>query len=124
MIGATHVEAGAVVVGHDDDVGVVLGIEFEAGKDPVGVTFAFVGPIHGLKDGFSGIESLGGGVLGPLRPARPILVTRSSTDWLFAIAREFICWIFIIFHEGTLSNGVGHPRGYPAGIRIKMNRGL
>jgi len=36
--------------------------------------------------------------IGPLRPARPILVTRSSTDWLFAIAREFIGWVFIIFH--------------------------
>ena len=60
MIRAAHEEAGAVVVGHDDDVGVVLGIEFEAGKDPVGVTLAFVGPIHGLKDGFNGIEGLGG----------------------------------------------------------------
>ena len=90
---------------------VVLFIEFEPGKDPVGVGFAFVGPIHRFEDGFDGFESLGRGVLGPLRPARPILVTRSSTDWLFAIAREFIFWIFIIFHEGTLSNGVGHLRG-------------
>ena len=63
MIRAAHEEAGAVVIGHDDDVGVVLGIEFEARKDPVGVALAFVGPIHGPKDGFNGIEGLGGGVL-------------------------------------------------------------
>ena len=59
MIGAAHKEAGAVVIGHDDDVGVVLFIEFEAGKDPVGIGFTFVGPIHRFEDGFDGIESLG-----------------------------------------------------------------
>ena len=42
---------------------VVLFIEFEAGKDPVGVGFAFVRPIHRFEDGFDGIESLGRGVL-------------------------------------------------------------
>ena len=62
MIRAAHEEAGAVVVGHDDDVGVVLFIESEAGKDPVGIGFTFVGPIHRFEDGFDGIESLGRGV--------------------------------------------------------------
>ena len=111
VVGAAQEQAVAFVVRHDDDVDVVLFIEFEPGKDPVGVGFAFVRPIHRFEDSFDGIESLGRGVLGPLRPARPILVTRSSTDWLFAIAREFICWIFIIFHEVILSNGVGQWRG-------------
>jgi len=63
VVGAAQEQAVAVVVGHDDDVGVVLFIEFEPGKDPVGVGFAFVRPIHRFEDGFDGIESLGRGVL-------------------------------------------------------------
>ena len=62
VIGAAQEQAVAFVVGHDDDVDVVLFIEFEPGKDPVGVGFAFVGPIHRFEDGFDGIESLGRGV--------------------------------------------------------------
>jgi hypothetical protein len=62
VVGAAQEQAVAVVVGHDDDVDVVLFIEFEPGKDPVGVGFAFVGPIHRFEDSFDGIESLGRGV--------------------------------------------------------------
>ena len=62
VVGAAQEQAVAVVVGHDDDVDVVLFIEFEPGKDPVGVGFTFVGPIHRFEDGFDGIESLGRGI--------------------------------------------------------------
>ena len=62
VVGATQEQAVAFVVRHDDDVDVVMFIEFEPGKDPVGVGFAFVGPIHRFEDGFDGIESLGRGV--------------------------------------------------------------
>jgi hypothetical protein len=62
VVGAAQEQAVAFVVRHDDDVDVVLFIEFEPGKDPVGVGFAFVGPIHRFEDGFDGIESLGRGV--------------------------------------------------------------
>jgi hypothetical protein len=62
VVGATQEQAVAVVVGHDDDVDVVLFIDFEPGKDPVGVGFTFVGPTHRFEDGFDGIESLGRGV--------------------------------------------------------------
>jgi len=63
VVGAAQEQAVAFVVGHDDDVGVVLFIEFEPAKDPVGVGFTFVGPIHRFEDCFDGIESLGRGVL-------------------------------------------------------------
>ena len=63
VVGAAQEQAVAFVVRHDDDVDVVLFIEFEPGKDPVGVGFAFVRPIHRFEDGFDGIESLGRGVL-------------------------------------------------------------
>ena len=63
VVGAAQEQAVAFVVRHDDDVDVVLFIEFEPGKDPVGVGFAFVGPIHRFEDSFDGIESLGRGVL-------------------------------------------------------------
>jgi len=59
VVGAAQEQAVAFIVRHDDDVGVVLFIEFEPGKDPVGVGFAFVRPIHRFEDGFDGIESLG-----------------------------------------------------------------
>jgi hypothetical protein len=62
VVGAAQEQAVAFVVRHDDDVDVVLFIEFEPGKDPVGVGFAFVGPIHRFEDSFDGIESLGRGV--------------------------------------------------------------
>jgi hypothetical protein len=62
VVGAAQEQAVAFVVGHDDDVDVVLFIEFEPGKDPVGVGFTFVGPIHRFEDSFDGIESLGRGV--------------------------------------------------------------
>lgn len=62
VVGTAQEQAVAFVVRHDDDVGVVLFIEFEPSKDPVGVGFAFVGPIHRFEDGFDGIESLGRGV--------------------------------------------------------------
>jgi hypothetical protein len=62
VVGAAQEQAVAVVVRHDDDVGVVLFIEFEPGKDPVGVRFTFVRPIHRFEDSFDGIESLGRGV--------------------------------------------------------------
>jgi len=63
VVGAAQEQAVAFIVRHDDDVGVVLFIEFEPSKDPVGVGFAFVGPIHRFEDSFDGIESLGRGVL-------------------------------------------------------------
>ena len=59
VVGAAQEQAVAFIVRHDDDVGVVLFIEFEPGKDPVGVRFTFVGPIHRFEDSFDGIESLG-----------------------------------------------------------------
>jgi hypothetical protein len=62
VVGAAQEQAVAFVVGHDDDVDVVLFIEFEPGKDSVGVGFAFIRPIHRFEDGFDGIESLGRGV--------------------------------------------------------------
>ena len=62
MVCAAQKQAVAVVVGHNDDVDVVLFIDFEPGKDPVGVGFAFVGPIHRFEDGYDGIESLGRGI--------------------------------------------------------------
>ena len=62
VVGAAQEQAVAVVVRHDDDVDVVLFIDFEPGKDPVGVGFAFVGPIHRFEDGYDGIESLGRGI--------------------------------------------------------------
>ena len=62
VVCAAQEQAVAFVVGHDDDVGVVLFIEFEPGKDPVGVGFAFIRPIHRFEDSFDGIESLGRGV--------------------------------------------------------------
>jgi len=55
VVGAAQEQAVAVVVGHDDDVDVVLFIEFEPAKDPVGVGFAFIGPIHRFEDSFDGI---------------------------------------------------------------------
>jgi len=63
VVGAAQEQAVAFIVRHDDDVDVVLFIEFEPSKDPVGVGFAFVGPIHRFEDSFDGIESLGRGVL-------------------------------------------------------------
>jgi hypothetical protein len=63
VVGAAQEQAVAFIVRHDDDVDVVLFIEFEPGKDPVGVGFAFIGPIHRFEDSFDGIESLGRGVL-------------------------------------------------------------
>jgi hypothetical protein len=62
VVGAAQEQAVAFVVRHNDDVDVVLFIEFEPGKDPVGVGFAFVRPIHRFEDCFDGIESLGRGV--------------------------------------------------------------
>jgi hypothetical protein len=62
VVGAAQEQAVAFVVRHNDDVDVVLFIEFEPGKDPVGVGFTFVRPIHRFEDSFDGIESLGRGV--------------------------------------------------------------
>ena len=61
--GAAEEEALALVVGHEDEGGVIFLIEPEAGEDAGGLGTAFEGPAEALEDEGEGIEGGGGGGL-------------------------------------------------------------
>ena len=61
--GAAEKEAFAAVIGHEDEGGVVLLIQPEAGEDPDGPFPAVKRPAEALEDQCEGIEGGGGGGL-------------------------------------------------------------
>jgi len=61
--GAAEEEALALVVGHEDEGGVVFLIQLETGKDAGGLGTAFEGPAKALEDEGEGIKGGGGGSL-------------------------------------------------------------
>ncbi len=63
MEGAAEKEALGLVVGHEDEVGVVFLIEPEAGEDALGDLLTFELPVQGLEDEDEGIEGGGRGGL-------------------------------------------------------------
>ena len=63
MEGAAEEEALALVVGHEDEVGVVFLIEPETGEDALGCLLAFELPVQGLEDEDEGIKGGGRGGL-------------------------------------------------------------
>ncbi len=52
---AAKKEALALVIGHNNKIGVIGFIQPETGKDPDGLFFPFVVPFEGLKQRFHGI---------------------------------------------------------------------
>jgi len=61
--GAAEKEALALVVGHEDEGGVVFLIQLKTGKDAGGLGTAFEGPAEALEDEGEGIKGGGGGGL-------------------------------------------------------------
>ena len=79
MEGAAEEEALALVVGHEDEVGVVFLIEPEAGEDSLGGLPAFELPVQGLEDEDEGIKGGGRGGLHHETIAQPLGQKRSGS---------------------------------------------
>jgi hypothetical protein len=76
MEGAAEEEALALVVGHEDEIGVVFLIEPEAGEDSRGGLPAFELPVQGLEDKDEGIK---GGRRGGLHGGNHRIPRRTKT---------------------------------------------